>query len=390
MHQTQLKEFLRLLNRAIEKETLVKIILTNKRQKDRPVNSLIGRLVKLKDKTKVSIVSRTDTQDTTKNHETSAICEYIEQAMEHEFYQAMFEIPAYSYYLTIFNNGKAKLRHKKNTVEQEVNMDHDRNKKRLIPTENNLYLQELGLLSNTFQLRSKAQDKYKQINKYVEIIDDILKKQDLPKDAHIVDMGSGKGYLTFALYDYYTRIRKQTPTIKGIELRKELVKTCNDIARKCKFDGLEFIASKIQDIAPQRIDCLIALHACDTATDEAIFKGIRAKSSLIICAPCCHKQVRKRMYPEDVLHNITQHGILKERQAEILTDTIRAMLMEAWGYKTRVFEFINTSHTPKNVLIVGQLDEHRTEADVEIMRQVKELREKFGISYHYLERILSN
>jgi hypothetical protein len=135
---------------------------------------------------------------------------------------------------------------------------------------------------------------------------------------------------------------------------------------------------------------LIALHACDTATDDAILKGINANSKIIICAPCCHKQIRKRLNPLNILEKITSHGILKERQAEILTDTIRAMILEAYGYKTRVFEFISTSHTPKNVLIVGIQDEIRTSPDQEIMKEIVKLREMWGISFHYLERLVSN
>jgi hypothetical protein len=133
---------------------------------------------------------------------------------------------------------------------------------------------------------------------------------------------------------------------------------------------------------------LIALHACDTATDEAIYRGIKAKAPVIVCAPCCHKQIRKQMKPDNILKEITRHGILEERQAEMLTDTLRALIMEAYGYKTRVFEFIATEHTPKNVLIAGTSKETLAKPDPEVMERIRELKTQFGIEQHHLEKLL--
>ena len=223
---------------------------------------------------------------------------------------------------------------------------------------------------------------------YIEIIHDILKRKDLQDNASIIDIGSGKGYLTFALYDYFQKYRKQTPRITGIEMRPELVEKCNSIATSCGFEQLSFEQKMIHEVERDEMDMLIALHACDTATDDAISKGIRANAQIIICAPCCHKQVRKRLNPTNILSEITAHGILKERQAEVLTDTIRAMILEAYGYKTRVFEFISTSHTPKNVLIVGIQDEKRSIPDAEKVEEIRKLRELWGISFHHLERLM--
>jgi hypothetical protein len=133
---------------------------------------------------------------------------------------------------------------------------------------------------------------------------------------------------------------------------------------------------------------LIALHACDTATDDAIYKGIQANAKVIICAPCCHKQIRKQMAPQNELKNITKHGILLERQAEIVTDTIRSLILEAYGYKTKVFEFIATEHTPKNVLIVGTKSEKNEAAKKESLDKVSGLKNLFNIKTHYLETLL--
>jgi uncharacterized protein YjcR len=134
---------------------------------------------------------------------------------------------------------------------------------------------------------------------------------------------------------------------------------------------------------------LIALHACDTATDEAIAKGIQGKATHIICAPCCHKQIRKQMSPTNILQELTKHGILLERQAEMVTDTIRALLLEANGYKTKIFDFIDVEHTPKNVLVVGTKRAFSETAYEDNMRKVMELKKLFGIEEHYLETLLN-
>jgi hypothetical protein len=200
-------------------------------------------------------------------------------------------------------------------------------------------------------------------------------------------MGSGKGYLTFALYDYLTHTLKKDATITGIEMREDLVNKCNQIATNSHYQNLKFEKGTIQETVLPAVDMLIALHACDTATDDAIFKGIKANAKVIICAPCCHKQIRKQMAPENELKSITKHGILLERQAEIVTDSIRALILEAQGYKTKVFEFIATEHTPKNVLIVGTKT-NRTETEKqENLEKIAGLKKLFNIKSHYLETL---
>jgi hypothetical protein len=201
-------------------------------------------------------------------------------------------------------------------------------------------------------------------------------------------MGSGKGYLTFALYDYLVNQLKLNPTIIGVEYRKELVEKCNSIASESGFKKLTFNEGSIENADFPPADILIALHACDTATDEAIFRGIRSNAKVIVCAPCCHKQVRKEMQPENEISEITKHGILEERLAEILTDSIRSLILEAYGYKTKVFEFISTDHTPKNILIVG-VKENNTPTPIEsFLVQIQKLKTLFGLKFHFLEKLM--
>jgi hypothetical protein len=230
-------------------------------------------------------------------------------------------------------------------------------------------------------------DKYLQINRYIELIAPFIREIGLPEGFHVADMGSGKGYLTFALYDYLTHIFGKSPVMTGIESRNELVKLSNDIVQKTGFKNLSFVKGTIREAVLEKIDFLIALHACDTATDDAIFRGITAGASLIVCAPCCHKQIRKEFNVTHALKSVTKHGILEERQAEIITDGIRALILEEHGYKTRVFEFISTEHTPKNVMIVGRKISGNPSAKADSQQNIRAIKELFGIKRHYLEEL---
>jgi hypothetical protein len=261
---------------------------------------------------------------------------------------------------------------------------HDRDKQRMLDS-SAPWLRELGITGPNGEVFPSSQAKWRQINKFLEIIDGLVRSANVPPDAHIADMGCGKGYLTFALYDYLTTQLKVAPQVTGVEQRRELVDLCNNAARRAKSDGLHFEAGNIHGWQPARLDMLIALHACDTATDEALAAGVRVGASIIVVAPCCHKQVRKSMSARNELKPLLQHGILEERQAEILTDGIRALLLESKGYRTSVFEFISTEHTAKNVMITAV---KQGQASRKALEQVAEIKESFGIGEHALETML--
>ncbi|MDB4297742.1 SAM-dependent methyltransferase, partial [Flavobacteriaceae bacterium] len=173
--------------------------------------------------------------------------------------------------------------------------------------------------------------------------------------------------------------------ITGIELRDELVNYCNDVAEKCGFEDLQFENKLIQDYDNKKIDILIALHACDTATDDAIAKGIIANAGLVICAPCCHKQVRQQTKGVEQESPLLKYGIFKERQFEMVTDTIRALILEKHQYATKVFEFISNEHTRKNVMLVGSKTNKKSNTK-EINTKIKDLKKEYHIDFHYLEK----
>ena len=372
---------------AVENNNFLKITLGNKREKTNDLKNVFIKLVLIKKQSYLSFVYRHNTNDITKNFLLAEAINVIKELLEKNFYNADVYTTSNTIYYSIIKDGKEKLITKIHDIHKEIQpLSHDKQKNRIIQKDA-LYLKQLGLTNAEGILKKEMQHKYKQINRYVEIIEGILKDTTIENDFSVVDMGSGKGYLTFALYEYL-QSKNQEIKVTGIELREDLVEKCNSIAVASKYDGLHFSKGSIQETILPSVDMLIALHACDTATDDAIGKGIKANATFIICAPCCHKQIRKQMAPTNALQLITKHGILMERQAEMVTDTIRALILEAHGYKTKVFDFIEEEDTPKNVLIVGTKSNFSQKIFDENILKIQELKALFGIKEHYLETVI--
>ncbi len=383
---TKAETFLQQISAAAQHNTLIKLTLGNKRSKAAEVKNIYIKPVMIKEKTTLSFVYRYATKDITKNFTILEAVAQIRHLLENDFYNADVFTANNTFYFSNDQSGNEKLVTKAAKAPAPLNQSHDKEKKRIIHAAAP-YLAALGVTTGEGNVKKEMQHKFRQINRYVEIIDGIIKDEKISGVYNVTDMGSGKGYLTFALYDHLQQ-KNINANITGVEMRKELVEKCNDIAKQSGYKHLQFKTGTIQDTAIDAVDMLIALHACDTATDDAIAKGVKADAKIIICAPCCHKQIRKQMAPENALKNITKHGILLERQAEMVTDTIRSLMLEAYGYKTKVFEFIEEEDTPKNVLIVGVKHTVPQNIREENFEKVTALKELFGVKQHYLETIL--
>jgi tRNA A58 N-methylase Trm61 len=386
--QHNLQSFLQKISENFSRQELIKITLGNKRDKSAKLKNIFIKPVTIKNAEKLSFTYRNNTNDTFKNYDIKEALILVEKMLQTDFYNADLFTAQNDYHLSADKKETIKIITRPASLQiKDDAKQHDKQKKRVVDSTTALYLKQLGITTAEGMVKKDMQDKFKQINRYVEIIEGIIKDIDFEKNITVADMGSGKGYLTFALYDYLINNLKLDATVTGIELREDLANKCNVIAEAAKYKNLIFKKGTIQDAALESIDMLIALHACDTATDDAIYKGIKANAKVIICAPCCHKQIRKQMIPENELKNITKHGILLERQAEIVTDTIRALILEAHGYKTKVFEFIATEHTPKNVLIVGTKYNKSEIAKQESLDKINGLKKLFHIKTHYLETL---
>jgi len=376
-------DFLSKIDNLIQNDQLFKITLSKPRPQNKDVHNVYLKTADIKHQLQYSLTYRYKTRDEVKNYKKDEIIDVLKALITDSFFNAVLFTEDEEMSLLQNKKGSSTSFTKKTKEKIVLEASHDHKKTRYIP-ENAPYLQMLGLAGKDGKIYDKSQDKYRQINKYIEILDHLIKDLPTSKPISIADMGSGKGYLTFALYDFLTNTRGHRIRMTGYELREDLVATCYKSAIECGFVGLAFQQKSIEDANIKDTDIVIALHACDIATDMAIAKGIQANASYIIVSPCCHKQIRNAMHHQNELSPILKNGILEERQAEIITDGIRALIMEANGYKTQVFEFISSEHTGKNLMITGV----KSEVNPKAMAEVEAIKKMFGIEYHYLEKLL--
>ncbi|WP_026994097.1 class I SAM-dependent methyltransferase [Flectobacillus major] len=388
--QQHIQQFGQHIQTAIQQHTLVKISLGNFQGTEPDLKNIYIRLVLIKQVEKLAFTFRYKTKDIVKNYEIQEGIRAIENWLNDGFKIATLMTTTEDWAFEYHKNQKSSLRQKTASTTNTPSLGHDKAKKRLIQPTEKSYLHDLKITDEQGNVYKNAQDKYRQINHYVEIIGSLIKDISTDKLKKVVDMGSGKGYLTFALYDYLHTTLGLSTAVQGVEYRPDMVTLCNDIAQKAQFSQLDFIQGSILDYDKQDIDMLIALHACDTATDDAIYKGLLSNAELIIVAPCCHKQIRREIEKTKVQNELgflTKYGIFLERQAEMVTDGIRALILEYFGYKTKVFEFISDAHTPKNVLVVGIKSKITEARKQEILTEIQDTKKYFGISYHHLEKL---
>lgn len=383
-----LHQWLQALLESCANDRFVQLSLGKKGNKEQEVQNIYVRLVELRGQQQLSFTWHYESRDEVKNYHPKEAVEVLRQLLGDSFLEAyLFTLDA-DHILRYNRKRKARYQEKAPSKKERPERTHNEAKQYLLPADRP-FLEKLGIAKAGKVLPSR-QAKYRQINKYLEIIQNLL--QDFPPEQalRIVDMGSGKGYLTFALYDYLSQVEKRPLRLTGIELRQSLVDFCNRQAQALNFEGLDFIASDIRDCELQQLDVLIALHACDTATDLAMAQGVFADANLILTAPCCHKQIRREMRANpaaELYQPILKHGILQERQAEMLTDSMRALLLERAGYDTKVFEFISSEHTNKNLMISAS-KKPRPVATADIDAQLQGLKSAYGIREHYLEKLL--
>jgi SAM-dependent methyltransferase len=385
------KKFIESLEGSLKEENFVSLSLGNYKGSEENLKNIYVRKAIIKREEKLSFTYRYKTKDIIKNYDLDEGCGIIGKYMADGFRVVNLNTLRFNLHFEVQNNGKTVLKTTEPTAGATLSTDHNKLKKRPISPKNKPYLVDLNITDKEGNVFKNAQDKYRQINHYVDILSPLIKSLPQDKRLKVVDMGSGKGYLTFALYDYLKNVLDLQTDVTGVEFRADLVALCNKIAEHSDFTGLHFEEGTIEKYDGENIDMLIALHACDTATDDAIVKGITGNAGLIVVAPCCHKQVRREMEKHKV-HNdvdfLTRYGIFLERQAEMVTDGIRAMILEYFGYKTKVFEFISDAHTPKNIMIVGQKQEKITTRDEKLLKKIKDTKAYFGIEFHHLEKMM--
>lgn len=373
---------------AIETQHMDRVILSQYKGELVDLEKITLRLIQLQNQIMLNAVYRYKTQDVTKNYELNEaeqlISGLIQQCKQANLFTQTSDIQ--------LKKNKKKAMLSKSVMQaknKESNQGHDRTKHRFVDQDSQ-FLQHLGITDQKAQIIPSMARKWKQINKFVEICSgalDQIHTQD--RSLNIVDFGSGKGYLTFALYDYIAK-HHQTPHVTGVELNPNMVAFCQDVAQKADFNHLDFFQGDVRTYSPEHLDVMIALHACDVATDFAIHTGIRLGAQMIMCAPCCHKELRPQLQSPPVIQPMLQFGIHAGQQAEMLTDTIRALLLKAYGYETKVFEFVALEHTSKNKMILAIKKKDFTAPDPSVIEQINALKTLYGIQKHSLELLLND
>ena len=385
----QEQQFLEAFQQAFETDHFDRLILSQYKGELEQLEKMTFRVISLNEQKVLSCVYRYKTQDVTKNYplnealtqvtELLTCCKQANLFTDQEGLQLKKNKKK-----AMLTRSKAKPVSPKAKAEQ----GHDRIKQRYVD-QDSVFLQHLGITDQQGQIIPSMARKWKQINKFVEIFSGALSHIQLPEQLRVVDFGSGKGYLTFALYDYLLK-QDLNPFVTGVELNSKMVEFCQEVANKSDFQQLDFFQGDVRTYQPERLDVMIALHACDVATDFAIHTGIRLNAEMIMCAPCCHKELRPQLKAPLVLQPMLQFGIHAGQQAEMLTDTIRALLLKAYGYETKVFEFVALEHTSKNKMILATKRKDYQAPDVAVLAQIQALKEMYGIQKHSLELLLNN
>lgn len=340
-------------------EQLGQIILSNSRRKEE-VSKVRVRPLLLQEKLVFQVEEFRGKQAFHQNLMKDEAYEYLQNAMSDTFRQMELASAKGSAQILVSKNGKMTVKVKKNRpVKGQAKiqapstlLDHNRKKKYVLEEGKPIpFLQDLGVMTADGRIVHSRYDKFRQINRFLEFVQDILPKLPKGREINIIDFGCGKSYLTFAMYYYLKELNGFDIRVIGLDLKQDVIDHCNQLARKYGFEKLAFYHGDVASYeGVDQVDMVVTLHACDTATDYALAKAVRWNASVILSVPCCQHELNRQM-KNDMLEPVLQYGLLKERMAALYTDGIRAEILENHGYRTQILEFIDMEHTPKNVLI---------------------------------------
>ena len=329
----------------------VSAVLSNPREKDGTVKVKIRPVMK-QDRLLFQCEEYRNNQAFHLNLEAEATSEYVENQMK-VFKQMQMETRQFRYQVLVSKKGKMTIQKRLQTAEvKEVNYSHNRAKHYILEEGKTVpFLRDLGVMTKTGEIVGTKFDKFRQINRFLEFIEDILPQLPKDREVTILDFGCGKSYLTFAMYYYLHELNGYDIRIIGLDLKTDVIEACNQLAKKYGYKKLKFLEGNIADYTgSDEVDMVVTLHACDTATDFALAKAVGWKAKVILSVPCCQHELNGQMANE-VLAPLFSYGLIKERMAALVTDSLRAEYLKREGYDTQILEFIDMEHTPKNILI---------------------------------------
>lgn len=359
-----------------------KIVISNRKNKDVEYKKVNINLKEAKGREFYQVEKFTEKQVFHENIEISSLESKIFEFMEEDFKQLDAWSEEETFNIKISKKGKVFFGRKggSNATKAKRSKTHNKEKEYIIKEGMNVpALVDLGVFTKEGKVINSQYDKYKQINRFIEIIDDEVKKNNF-EELTILDFGCGKSYLTFVLYYYFTEIKKINVKMIGLDLKADVIKKCNDIAKKYNYENLSFELGDINGFKyNNKVDMVITLHACDTATDYALYNAIKWNTKMIFSVPCCQHELNSQIKPE-TLPIISRYGIVKERVSALMTDALRANLLEVLGYKTQLLEFIDISHSPKNILIRASKSNISKEKKERALKEVNDLIKEFNFN----------
>lgn len=367
--------------REIVNEEVIKIVVSNKLNKDVKYNKTNIELKRnKKGKKYYQVESFTDKQVFHENIESNELEKKLIELVHNNYKQLGAWTNTNTFDLKISKKGKVFLGKKKADNKSLANKSHNKEKNYILKEGMIIEpLIDLGVFTKEGKVINSKYDKYKQINRFIEIIDDEIRKNNY-KELTILDFGCGKSYLTFVLYYYFVEIKNIKVKMIGLDLKEDVIKKCNEIAKRYKYDDLHFELGDINGYKYENnVDMVITLHACDTATDYALYNAIKWKAKMIFSVPCCQHEFNAQIKPES-LSIISKYGIIQERVSALMTDAVRGNLLEAAGYKTQLLEFIDIAHSPKNILIRASKSNISSEKRERALDEVDNLIKEFNFN----------
>ena len=408
---TDPQKFVLRLQQSLDDDSFLSLSLGRPQGAEPSLDKLLARRLVLRGVEQLSLVWRHRTKDITKNLPLADAVALIGTLVDSQFQHAHLVTRSHDIQLAMGKKGRWSLRIGKlaaagsDAIVDPAALGHDRTKQRALSLDLP-FLLELGITDSQHRLVPTMARKWRQINKFIEVLahavaQSPLAARDPAQPVRVLDFGAGKGYLTFAVQQHL-QASARVPDVVGVELRSDLTTLCNSAVARLGLSGLRFEAGDIRQFAnaqhqtdghhqtPGKIDIMIALHACDIATDIAMHHGVRSGAAIILCSPCCHQQLRPQMSAPAPLQSMLQHGIHMTEQAEMLTDSLRALLLQACGYDAQVFEFISPEHTGKNkmVLAVRRPQPLPASQRTALLAKVAELKAFYGVTEQQLETLL--
>ncbi len=369
---------LRTILQKIDPKSVLKIIISNKRSNEHKYNKIIISPINKTGKLMFKIESFTDKQAFQKNIDISEFIDLIESELSDNFKQLDGTLTGRNISMKISKKDKILFNETKTSI-SSLSDNHSHNREKNYILKKGTYvpaLYDLGVISEEGKVLNSGFDKFKQINRFVEIIDDSVK--DIKKESiNVIDFGCGKSYLTFVLYYYLTEIKRIKANIVGLDLKKDVIDKCNETAKKYGYYDLNFFCGDIKDYKADFVpDIVITLHACDTATDYALYNSVMWNASYIFSVPCCQHEVNNTIKASS-LTAMTDYGIIKERMSSLITDTVRSKLLECCGYSVDLMEFIDIAHSPKNLLIRAKKTNIPAKKKKDSFKKIEDLRREF-------------